>query len=53
MTVIDNAEQNRFEAVVDGHVAHLLYRKHGDRLVLVHTEVPDALTRRRDRGAAG
>ena len=43
MTVIDNAEQNCFEAVVDGHVAYLLYRQHGDRLALVHTEVPDAL----------
>jgi len=43
MQVTNNEGNGRFEVNVDGHVAELQYRKHGDRLVLVHTEVPDAL----------
>jgi predicted GNAT family acetyltransferase len=43
MTVADNREANRFEIVKDGHVAFLAYRRSGDTLVLVHTDVPDAL----------
>jgi uncharacterized protein len=41
--VTDNREQSRFELSVDGHLAELDYRRHGDRLVLIHTEVPDEL----------
>ena len=41
--VIDNPSQSRFEVEIDGHLAQLLYERHGDRLVLVHTEVPDEL----------
>jgi len=41
--VVDNSDANRFEIAVDGHTAELTYRRHGERLVLVHTEVPDAL----------
>jgi uncharacterized protein len=41
--VIDNPTRSRFEVEIDGHVAELVYERHGDRLVLVHTEVPDAL----------
>jgi predicted GNAT family acetyltransferase len=33
----------RFEIERDGHVAHLKYLRDQGRLVLVHTEVPDAL----------
>lgn len=42
-TVIDHADRHRFELEVDGHVAELVYRLDGDRLVLVHTGVPDEL----------
>ena len=42
-TVTDNPDQHRFEIEVDGHLAELVYRLHGDRLVLIHTGVPDEL----------
>jgi uncharacterized protein len=38
--VIDNTDASRFELRADGRVAELIYRIRGDRLVLVHTEVP-------------
>ena len=41
--ITDNAQASRFEVIVDGHVAELVYRRRAGRLVLVHTEVPDAL----------
>ncbi len=41
--VVDNAEQERFELTVDGQMAELVYHRHGDRLTLIHTEVPEAL----------
>jgi predicted GNAT family acetyltransferase len=41
--IVDNVEASRFEATVDGHLAELVYRREGDRLVLVHTGVPDEL----------
>ena len=41
--VIDNEAAHRFELVVDGHLAELVYRREADRLVLVHTGVPDDL----------
>jgi predicted GNAT family acetyltransferase len=41
--VTDNHGASRFEATVDGHRAELVYRRVGDRLVLVHTSVPDEL----------
>lgn len=41
--VTDNAGASRFEATVDGQVAELVYRRRADRLVLVHTGVPEAL----------
>jgi len=42
-TVTNNEAEQRFEITIDGHRAELTYRSHCDRLVLVHTEVPDAL----------
>jgi predicted GNAT family acetyltransferase len=42
-TVTNNETEQRFEVTVDGHRAELTYRTDADRLVLVHTEVPDAL----------
>jgi uncharacterized protein len=41
--VADNTAENRFEASIDGVQAGLLYRRRGDRLILVHTGVPDEL----------
>jgi predicted GNAT family acetyltransferase len=38
--VIDNTDASRFELRADGWLAELVYRVRGDRLVLVHTEVP-------------
>jgi len=40
MDVVENPEQNRFELALDGGTALVAYRRDGDRLVLVHTEVP-------------
>ena len=42
--VIDNAAASRFEMTVAGTLAELVYRRRADRIVLVHTEVPDALS---------
>jgi uncharacterized protein len=43
--VTDNAEDSRFELTVEGQLAELIYRRRGSRLVLIHTEVPEALER--------
>ena len=42
-TVEDNTERHRFELTEDGHLAQLVYRLEGDRIRLVHTEVPEEL----------
>ena len=41
--VVDNDQARQFELAVDGALAFLTYRVVGPRLVLIHTEVPDAL----------
>ena len=41
--VTDNQAESRFEIRSGGHLAELLYRRHGDRLALIHTEVPEEL----------
>ena len=38
--VIDNTDASRFELRADRRLAELVYRIRGNRLVLVHTEVP-------------
>jgi predicted GNAT family acetyltransferase len=43
--VIDNRADSRFELTVDGALAELVYRRRADRLVLLHTEVPEAFGR--------
>lgn len=43
----DNAALRRFEMVVDGETAFVNYAAENDQLVLVHTEVPQALAGRR------
>jgi uncharacterized protein len=42
-TVTDNPDEHRLETHENGQLAELIYRARGDRLILVHTEVPDAL----------
>jgi predicted GNAT family acetyltransferase len=44
--VTDNAAASRFEVETDGQLAQLVYRLRAGRLVLVHTEVPQALAGR-------
>ena len=41
--VTDDPSASRFEFTADGEVAELVYRHRGDRLVLTHTDVPEAL----------
>lgn len=41
-TVRDDAAEQRFELRTDHGTAVLAYRRDGDRLVLTHTEVPQA-----------
>jgi predicted GNAT family acetyltransferase len=41
--VTDNQSESRFELHVDGLLAELPYRRNGQRLVLIHTEVPEQL----------
>jgi predicted GNAT family acetyltransferase len=48
--VVDDAAEHRFEITLDGETALLQYRRVGKRLVLIHTEVPDALE---GRGVGG
>lgn len=48
--VVDDVESHRFVLAQDGAHGELVYRSEGDRLVLLHTEVPDALS---GRGIAG
>ncbi len=42
--VADNPARSRFELDVDGTVAFATYAMDGDTLILLHTEVPDALS---------
>lgn len=41
--VVDEPDHHRFRATEDGVDAQLVYRTENQHLVLVHTEVPDAL----------
>lgn len=43
---VDEPDRERFVWVEDGETAELDYRREGDRLVLVHTEVPGPLSGR-------
>ena len=44
--VVDDAENDRFVFEQDGATAQLAYDLDGDRLILIHTEVPEALAGR-------
>ncbi|MGE0872106.1 MAG: GNAT family N-acetyltransferase [Kofleriaceae bacterium] len=46
MTVHDNKQRSRFELELDGHTAFAAYRRDGNVVTFVHTEVPKALSGR-------
>jgi len=46
MTVRDNGQRHRFEMDLDGHTAFSEYRRDGNVLTLLHTEVPKELNGR-------
>jgi len=41
--VTDNKAESRFELAADGAKGELIYRRRANRLVLIHTEVPEKL----------
>lgn len=43
IAVLDETDASRFAVHLDGATAELVYRFDGDRLVLIHTGVPDEL----------
>jgi hypothetical protein len=45
-TIVDNADLERFELDVDGWTAIAEYRRMGNAILFIHTEVPDALQHR-------
>src|SRR5262245_58205080 len=44
--VIDNSNLSRFELLIEGETAFLLYKRGALGLTLLHTEVPERLRRR-------
>lgn len=42
--VVDRPDQNRFELAIGDELALAYYKLDGDRVVLTHTEVPQALS---------
>jgi hypothetical protein len=48
--VTDNQANSRFEIRTGPYLAELIYHRHGDRLALIHTEVPEELE---GRGVGG
>ena len=43
--VTDNPAESRFEIRSGAYLAELIYHRSGNRLVLIHTEVPEQLER--------
>jgi predicted GNAT family acetyltransferase len=43
VTVANNETAQRYEARVGGQLAVIIYQQLGDRIVFIHTEVPEAL----------
>lgn len=41
--ITDNRTASRFELAAEGKLAELVYRQHGNRLVLIHAGVPSEL----------
>lgn len=51
LPITNDTNERRFGVELDGSRAELVYRIHGNRLVLIHTEVPDAFEGRGVGGA--
>jgi predicted GNAT family acetyltransferase len=49
--ITDNTDASRLEVRAEGYLAELLYRKRGNRFVIVHTDVPPELEGRGLGGA--
>jgi predicted GNAT family acetyltransferase len=49
--VVRNAEAQRFEVHLEGHLAELDYSRSGDTITFTHTGVPDAMAGRGIGGA--
>ena len=43
LMVTRNSSVNSFEVTIEGHLAKVDYRMSGNRMIITHTEVPDAL----------
>jgi hypothetical protein len=43
LQIINNTEQQQFQALINGELASLEYRLSDGRIVLMHTEVPEQL----------
>ncbi|HEY5014573.1 MAG TPA: GNAT family N-acetyltransferase [Acidimicrobiia bacterium] len=41
--IVDNTSEHRFETTREGHTAELVYHLTRDRIVLIHTGVPEEL----------
>ena len=44
--VTDNLARSRYEMVANGETAFVTYTRHGNRITLIYTEVPEALSGR-------
>jgi predicted GNAT family acetyltransferase len=49
LPLIKNADEGRFELIVEGYTAFIEYREIGKKIWLIHTEAPEEL---KGRGAA-
>ena len=49
LIVTRNSSENRFEVTIGGRLAKVDYRTSGNRMIITHTEVPEAL---RGKGVA-
>ena len=43
IAIVDNPEETRFEANIDGHIAFVSYLRRNDTIFFTHTEVPKEL----------
>ena len=41
--LVDNAESEQYEFHIDGRIAKIEYKRKGDKIYLIHTEVPKEL----------
>jgi uncharacterized protein len=46
ITVTNNEAKQRYEALVDGHLAMLTYERQGDSVIYLHTGVPSVVAGR-------